>query len=436
MRTAIVAAAVLLGCGSSPGRVGGDGWDTVGSDGSTGGAMPGSSTGMPPAETSAGSSEGGDAESDDPPTVQTCVYEATNPGPQLLDTDEGTQSLTFTVPGLPDPSAVQSATLHFDSYDADYPGEEGTITVNGGAPINLPAEEAWGDGGAMPNEVPVNGMTVVGSNQIVFAAGPRDRTYYSIGGVRLEVEAQVDDCDDPQPPGDPTLDVVEDGLVAAFAFDEGEGTLLEDLVGNHDATAHGNCTWEDGGLVHSGEDAYIDVPRGSMLEGDFSVDLWFVADSVGEAGRVVTAASDIGGDGPEWFMWYSNKLAMRMNNEGATWDVPIVGTRTSPGGSDHWAETEADLPKGDLVHLVIAHDAAAQMLTVWHGTGALDLTFQGTYSGSYEVSVGDIRLSRTHGNDARYFSGRYDQLLIYDRPLSESEAEENHDAGPHAVTSG
>ena len=140
--------------------------------------------------------------------------------------------------------------------------------------------------------------------------------------------------------------------------------------------------------------------------------------------------------GPEWFLWHTEKLAMRMNNEGATWDEPIVGIRTNAGGSDHWAETEADLPKDDLVHLVITHDASEQMVTVWHGTDALALTFQGTYSGEYEVTVGAIRLSRTHGDDARWFAGRYDQLLVYDRPLTEAEANENHAAGPHAVTSG
>lgn len=129
-----------------------------------------------------------------PPTLK-CTYPATPPGPLELKVVKGSEvQLKFTAAGLPDPSLVQSATLRFTSFDADHPGEEGVIVVNGGAPMDLPAALAWEN---LDHEtvVPLAGGTIAGDNLIAFGAGSFvDGSFYRISQVALELEAQVEAC--------------------------------------------------------------------------------------------------------------------------------------------------------------------------------------------------------------------------------------------------
>lgn len=132
-----------------------------------------------------------------PAEGKTCSFESTTyaAAPQELKVAKGSPTqLKFTVPGLPDPGLVSAATLRFVSYDSDHPGEEGVIVVNGGAPIDLPAEVGWTN---LDHEtaVVVTGLTVAGDNTIAFGAGSADvGTFYRISKVALELEAAVEEC--------------------------------------------------------------------------------------------------------------------------------------------------------------------------------------------------------------------------------------------------
>lgn len=127
--------------------------------------------------------------------VQTCTYPATPPGPLELKVAKGSGvQLKFTASGLPDPSLVQSATLRFTSFDADHPGEEGVIVVNGGPPIDLPAALAW-ENLDHATAVPLPDGTIAGDNVITFGAGSFvDGSFYRISQVALELEASVEAC--------------------------------------------------------------------------------------------------------------------------------------------------------------------------------------------------------------------------------------------------
>lgn len=122
-------------------------------------------------------------------------------GMQQLDVPKGSpETLVFTVPGLPDPDVVLSATLRFDSHDADHPGEEGIIAVNGNATYDLPADAGW-DNQDGTGSVDITGDTLAGDNVIRFGAGSLDSgSYYFIGNVQIEVMAAVESCPEPPPP--------------------------------------------------------------------------------------------------------------------------------------------------------------------------------------------------------------------------------------------
>ncbi len=154
--------------------------------------------------TSSSTSSSSDATVDpDPPSLQDCGFQSDSFGAGLkqLDVPLGSpEKLVFTVQGLPPPAVIESATLRFDSHDADHPGEEGVIWVNGSGPYDLPADASW-DNQDGTGAVDVTGATVEGSNTIEFGAGSLGTgSYYFIGNVVLEVAAIVTECPEPPPP--------------------------------------------------------------------------------------------------------------------------------------------------------------------------------------------------------------------------------------------
>jgi hypothetical protein len=169
------------------------GTGTSGPIGSTGA---GSTGGSSDASGSSGASTGEVGTSGEPlPPLRTCTYSATPPGPLELKVVKGSpELLKFTAFGLPDPSLVQSATLRFTSFDADHPGQEGVIVVNGGAPIDLPAALAW-ESLEHATAVPLAGGTRAGDNLITFGAGSFvDGSFYRISQVALELEVHLEAC--------------------------------------------------------------------------------------------------------------------------------------------------------------------------------------------------------------------------------------------------
>ncbi len=140
-----------------------------------------------------------------PPALD-CVYRANSFGAARVELDVGPDApdrLVFEIAGLPDPLRVDSAVLRFDSFDADHPGEEGRIRVNGQGPYDLPADLAW-DNAEGTGAVDVTGDVVAGRNVIEFGPGPLARSYFGIANVQLSVRARVDACEvaPPPPPAD------------------------------------------------------------------------------------------------------------------------------------------------------------------------------------------------------------------------------------------
>ncbi len=147
---------------------------------------------------------------DDAPAIdasvapRACSYRA-NDYDAPLELDVGPSSserLRFTVPGLPDPALVESATLRFSIFDADHPDEEGTIRVNGGAGRPIPAMSAW-DNVETIVTLDVTGDLVAGDNAVVFGPGPLDRSFFRVSMLSLEVSARVASCRPPDPLPDP-----------------------------------------------------------------------------------------------------------------------------------------------------------------------------------------------------------------------------------------
>jgi hypothetical protein len=162
-----------------------------------------------------------------PPPVAQCVYRAVDfDGPQREYDVMGRsdERLRFTIEGLPDPAAVRRAVLTFDTWDADHPGAEGRIWLNGQGPWDIPAR-ADGDNQPGTGEVDVTGATVAGGNRVEFGSSLTEaRTFYRIGRVALRLDVQGAACPEGPPPPPP------DAVVRSLHYRRAEYTQRRNWV--------------------------------------------------------------------------------------------------------------------------------------------------------------------------------------------------------------
>jgi hypothetical protein len=140
------------------------------------------------------------------PPLRDCSYRSTRFEALPLELDVGptsTERLRFVVPGLPEPAQIASATLRFTVFDADHPGEEGVIRLDGSPPLDLPAMLGW-DNVEAEVTVDVTGRTRAGDNVVEFGPGPLPRSFFRVSRLALDVSARLDACTPEGPPPDPS----------------------------------------------------------------------------------------------------------------------------------------------------------------------------------------------------------------------------------------
>jgi len=142
------------------------------------------------------------------PEARSCTFRAGSFGGGMreLDTDAGGAVLRFEVSGVPDPGSIVNATLRFASHDADHPGEEGVIRLNGVSTFDLPAMSGW-DNVDATSSVDVLGALVAGTNVVEFLPGSLARSFFRIGDVEIVTDAHVEECVLAPPPPPPTATV-------------------------------------------------------------------------------------------------------------------------------------------------------------------------------------------------------------------------------------
>jgi hypothetical protein len=204
----------------------------------------------------------------------------------------------------------------------------------------------------------------------------------------------------PLPPGTPGLTGV-----SFYPFDEGEGTVTEDVAGTHDATLVNGPQWTAGhagsGLRFNGADQYADTGAAILdTAGNYSVSAWVRLDRLG---GFATAVSQDGEVNSAFYLQYSgadNRFAF------------------SFAGARALAPTPPET--GRWYHLTGVRDAA---------NGSLTLYVDGQRAGTRAVCLGDASSGHTvigrakfGGNQADFWPGTIDQVHIFDRALTPDEA--------------
>lgn len=282
--------------------------DTTGSSSSGGSSSSTSTASSAPTGEDAGTTTADPGTTTDPTTADippiTCTYPSTSFGAaaqELMVSQGSDQQLSFTVPGLPDPAGVVTATLRFVSYDSDHAGAEGVIHVNDDA-LDLPADAAW-ENAEHATAVEVTGMTVPGDNTVTFGAGSLvDGTFYRIADVALELVAHVEACPDApaQPPKAVQLDCGglydPDGTrtgTATFTFvDLAPATYEITIKARHSA----NRNPKGALFVVDGEGKRIDQTSGE----DIVVDTWGTKALAGTVEMVLDSDMEPESDSVTW----------------------------------------------------------------------------------------------------------------------------------------
>ena len=225
-----------------------------------------------------------------------------------------------------------------------------------------------------------------------------------------------------------------DGLVLFHPYDEEGGTTAGDATGlGHSGALQGGAGLGGGAVdLDGGSDTMVRVADAADLHvGSFTWELWVNSGGSNVYARLACQAERVGGTGPELFV-SGGRVAVRINNDGAVFDVPAIGTRTNDGPPDHWGVTADTLPTGTRFHLLLVHDSAARRVRIYGGAegATLRLSFDAGYTGSFAVSSTGITVGNVVGG-GRGFLGRVLQFAVWNRVLSATV-----DSASRAVTDG
>ncbi len=207
-------------------------------------------------------------------------------------------------------------------------------------------------------------------------------------------------------------------MVAHWAMDEGDGTVVADAVGGHDGTMVGNVSWIEGamgGAVTFDEtdpNAAIVIPHAAELDFgdvDFSISIWVrypVVPADAEHQLIMKGSFGSPDSGSRYTLFNKNgELRFEIDNGPANIKSGIRIDNTP-------------VVSGEWVHVVLVRDAANDLLAMYVD-GALATS--GTES-SGDISSGEeMRIGNTTVGNGRTCEADIDDVRIFAQALTEDE---------------
>src|SRR6266545_5835103 len=221
--------------------------------------------------------------------------------------------------------------------------------------------------------------------------------------------------------GSPALaDPPPAGLVAAYAFDEGTGTLAADASGNGHSGALVGTTWTAGhsgsAASFNGTSAYVDLGAlGTFYQTAFTLEAWVKKQTanLNDRGVLGTWSGNANGGPMLWIDHLATRYHLTLNN-----------------GMANYLDSGQNPVAGQWQHLAATYDGTTARFYI-DGTEVANRTFTGTVGNSNVWRVGAYGSS-----PGGFFDGLIDDVRIYNRALSAVEVQTDKNQPVTDVTAG
>ncbi len=209
--------------------------------------------------------------------------------------------------------------------------------------------------------------------------------------------------------GNQSYQIPLEGLLAAWHFDENSGTVANDLLGIHNGVVSA-ATWVSGisgsALNFDGVTGHVQVPNGGNFNptGDkVSFSFWFKLSEVGANGG---------------FVFQNVKYILKMDAQGR-----VSFALYTPAWKSIVMQYSDRILDTDWHHVAATYDGTTMNIYLDGLLKATDSNTGALQSSTSEVFIGNQ-------NSINPFKGTMDEVLIYNRALTEAEITEIHTGTP------
>ena len=212
---------------------------------------------------------------------------------------------------------------------------------------------------------------------------------------------------DDRPQGIPSL-----GLMAAWHFDENSGTTALDSAGGHNGLIS-SAGWASGirgsALAYNGSTSYVKVPNAGLdlVTNGISFSFWFRLNAVGDNGTIV---------------FQNLKYSVALDSQGR-----IVFALYTPAVKSVNSGTSNRVLDTDWHHVVVTYDGTIMKIVL----DGLLRTYIAN-SGNLQSSSADIYIGKQQTSSP--FKGTIDEMLIYNRALTDNEIAQIYGSTPNPGT--
>jgi RHS repeat-associated protein len=323
---------------------------------------------------------------------------------------------------------VSSAGMRVQGEEAFRPGWEANFNCQGTVASPCPRDVGSGESGRpkltfSPNQLPTGRDTLEVQARDPLGTGGAGG-HVASGTVPVKVDNTPPEISlsgplyEHEEPG--AVTPPSPGLVAAYAFNEGEGSTIEDVSGNgHTGTIEG-AGWTShgrygGALEFSGEEGEcVTVPdsRDLQLNEEFTLEAW-VRPSAPPGEDPIIFKEHLGEEG-----WGNVGYALEL---GVISDDRPEGFIGEGGGNYTDAGGNSSIESEVWTHLAFTYDGT-HMRVYENG----ELAGENTQTTGSLAAGGPMKIGCNDWND--HFDGRIDEIRVYDRALSEGEIQGDRSA--------
>ncbi|MHC4753519.1 MAG: LamG domain-containing protein, partial [Planctomycetota bacterium] len=216
--------------------------------------------------------------------------------------------------------------------------------------------------------------------------------------------------------------------ISHWKFDEGSGDIAYDSVGDNDGFLVGDPCWVAGNITgyaldFDGDD-YVDLgsPVSLNISGEITISAWINAGAMPDDAiwAVVSSQDDDNESGASLI------LDGRENPDGQTSPRRHIHFQLGDGNF-HTTNVNAVVPANQWVHIAATRKANEDAIVYYNAVSQplTSVPWEGTVNYTVDWNIG--RYPDRGGR--RYFDGKIDDVIIYDRALSAEEVEELYEEG-------